>query len=127
MFLKGLQNKLMRQVNLVRIGQKYLNKPGSITLIGGILNIHPILQGTSAAMVNGALDSFVKAASKELKKHRINLVSPTVFQESMNKFASFFEGYQPVKVAEAAEAYLACIEGTCKGEILRVGYTLTSI
>ena len=49
----GLKSKLMGQVNLVRIGQNYLNPGGSFTLSTGILADYPVVLTTSAAMVNG--------------------------------------------------------------------------
>ena len=66
-FYIGLRSKLMGQVNLVRIGQDYLNTGGSFTLTTGILADYPVVMTTSAAMVNGAIHSFFKAASLELK------------------------------------------------------------
>src|SRR5579871_3917793 len=54
----GLRDKLMGQVNLAQIGTEYLNDGGSITLITGILAEHPIRQGASASLVNGALEAF---------------------------------------------------------------------
>ena len=61
-FYIGLRSKLMGQVNLVRVGQDYLNSGGSFTLTTGILADHPVALTKSAAMVNGAIHSFVKAA-----------------------------------------------------------------
>jgi len=46
-----LKSKLMGQVNLVRIGQHYLNPMGSITLSTGILADDPVIKTASAAMV----------------------------------------------------------------------------
>ena len=63
----GLRSKLMGQVNLVRIGQDYLNIGGSFTLTTGILADYPVVMTTSAAMVNGGIHSFVKAVALELK------------------------------------------------------------
>ena len=59
----GLNSKLMGQVNLVRIGKDYLNDGGSITLSTGILADHPVAMTASAAMVNGGVHSFAKAAA----------------------------------------------------------------
>ena len=76
-FQIGLKSKLMGQVNLVRLGQNYLNAGGSFTLTTGILADHPVLQTTSAALVNGGIHGFVKASSLELINGiRINVVSP---------------------------------------------------
>ncbi|MGB5274832.1 MAG: short chain dehydrogenase, partial [Flavobacteriaceae bacterium] len=75
-FYIGLKSKLMGQVNLVRIGQDYLETGGSFTLTTGMLADYPVVMTTSAAMVNGGIHSFVKAAALELKnEHRINVVS----------------------------------------------------
>jgi len=46
-FYIGLRSKLMGQVNLVKIGQKYLNIGGSFTLTTGILADHPVELTTS--------------------------------------------------------------------------------
>ncbi|OJX94193.1 MAG: short chain dehydrogenase, partial [Legionella sp. 40-6] len=79
----GLNNKLMGQVNLVTIGLNYVHDQGSFTLTSGIINRDPIRCGASAAMVNGAIDSFVTAAAIEMPRRlRINAVSPTVVTES---------------------------------------------
>jgi len=56
----GIKSKLMGQVNLVRIGQNYLNPKGSITLSTGILADDPVMKTASAAMVNGGIHSFAR-------------------------------------------------------------------
>ena len=53
-FRKGLDDKLMGQINLTLIGQHLLNDNGSITLTSGVLDRDPIRQGANAAAVNGA-------------------------------------------------------------------------
>ena len=67
-FYIGIKSKLMGQVNLVRIGQNYLNPNGSITLSTGILADDPVVKTTSAAMVNGGIHSFVMAVALEMEK-----------------------------------------------------------
>lgn len=119
----GLKNKLMGQVNVVLIGQQYLNDGGSFTLTSGILNHDPIRLASSSAMVNGALDAFVKSAAIELPRGiRINTVSPTVLVESMNKFTDYFRGFLPVAAAQVALAYSKSVEGAQTGQVYRVGY-----
>ncbi len=119
----GLNDKLMGQVNTVLIGTEYLNNGGSFTLTSGILNVDPILTGSSAAMVNGALEGFVRAAAIELPRGlRVNAVSPTVIAESMPKYAPFFRGFPPVPAALAALAYSKSTEGLQTGQVYRVGY-----
>jgi len=58
----GLNDKLMGQVNLVLAGQHVINDGGSFTLISGVLSDDPIRWGSSASMVNAAIDAFVHAA-----------------------------------------------------------------
>lgn len=118
----GLKNKLMGQVNVVLIGRKHVNPQGSFTLTSGILNHDPIVYGSSAAMVNGALEGFVKSAAIELPQaQRINVVSPTVLVEAMENYAPYFRGFRPVSAAEVALAYSKSVEGAQTGQVYRVG------
>jgi NAD(P)-dependent dehydrogenase (short-subunit alcohol dehydrogenase family) len=117
----GLADKLMGQVNLSLLAAEYLRDGGSITLTGGILSDHPIRQGASASLVNGALEAFVRAAAIELPRGiRINLVSPTVLVEAMHAYAPYFRGFEPVPAARAALAYSRSVEGAETGKIHRV-------
>lgn len=117
----GLANKLMGQVNLALAARDRLNDEGSITLIAGVLAEQPIVAGSSASMVNGALESFVRAAAIELPRGlRINAVSPTVFVESMEGYGPFFRGFEAVPVARAALAFSRSIEGRETGKVYKV-------
>jgi NAD(P)-dependent dehydrogenase (short-subunit alcohol dehydrogenase family) len=117
----GLANKLMGQVNLALAARDKLKDGGSITLITGILADQPIVAGSSASMVNGALEAFVRAAAIELPRGlRINAVSPTVFEESMGAYGPFFRGFEPTPVARAALAYSRSVEGRETGKVYRV-------
>lgn len=119
----GLKNKLMGQVNLVLCGLPYINDKGSFTLTSGILNHDPIYGGSSAAIVNGALDGFVKSASIEMPRGvRINIISPTVLTESLNKYANYFRGFVSVDAKNVALAYSKSVEGAQTGQVYRVGY-----
>ncbi len=113
----GLNSKLMGQVNVVLAGMKYLNDRGSFTLISGVLSRDPIQYGSSASMVNGAVDAFVKSAALELPRGlRINSVSPTVITESMEDYAAYFRGFESVPAARAALAYSKSVEGLQTGQ-----------
>jgi NAD(P)-dependent dehydrogenase (short-subunit alcohol dehydrogenase family) len=117
----GLRDKLMGQVNLALIGHEYLNDGGSITLITGILAEQPIRQGSSASMVNGAIEAFVRAAAVELPRGlRINAVSPNVFAESMPGYAPYFRGFEAIPVARAALAFSRSVEGAQSGQVYKV-------
>jgi NAD(P)-dependent dehydrogenase (short-subunit alcohol dehydrogenase family) len=117
----GLVNKLMGQVNLTLAARDVLRDGGSITLISGVLADEPIVAGSSASMVNGALESFARAAAIELPRGlRINVVSPTVFEESMEGYGPFFRGFDPVPVLRAARAFSRSIEGRQTGQVYKV-------
>jgi NAD(P)-dependent dehydrogenase (short-subunit alcohol dehydrogenase family) len=117
----GLESKLMGQVKLTRAAIPYLNEGGSITLISGILSEEPINWGSSATTINGAIEHFAKAAACELPKGlRINVVSPTLLTESMDKYAAFFPGFEPVPAARVALAYQKSVLGVQTGQVFRV-------
>lgn len=118
----GVVNKLMGQINLALAARPVLRDGGSITLISGILAHVSIPGGSSAAMVNCALEGFVRSAACELPRGlRINLVSPTVFTESMADYGPFFRGFEPVPVAKAALAFSRSVEGVQTGQVFHVG------
>jgi NAD(P)-dependent dehydrogenase (short-subunit alcohol dehydrogenase family) len=117
----GIDDKLMGQVNLVIAGQTALADGGSITLTTGILARDPIRYGASASLVNGAIESFVRAAALELPRGlRINAVSPTVLEESMGGYAPYFRGYKPRPAADAALAFAKSVEGAQTGQVFEV-------
>ncbi len=117
----GLRSKLMGQVNLVRIGQDYLNAGGSFTLTTGILADHPVVMTTSAAMVNGGIHSFVKAAALELKDGiRINAVSSGLVEDAVEKYEAYFPGHNPIPMKKVINGYVKSVEGKSTGEIIRM-------
>ncbi len=121
-FALGLQDKLMGQVNLLLIGREFANDGASFTFTTGILSHDPIRTGSSAALVNGALDSFVRAAAIELPRGlRVNSVSPNVLVEAMDSYAPYFRGFKPVPGADVALAYAKSVEGLQTGQTFHVG------
>ncbi len=120
-FYIGLKSKLMGQVNTVRIGQEYLNSGGSFTLTTGILADHPVVMTTSAAMVNGAIHSFVEAATLELKNElRINVVSSGLVEDAVEKYEAYFPGHNPIPMQKVINGYVRSVEGKGTGEIIKM-------
>ena len=120
-FYIGIKSKLMGQVNLVRIGNKYLKDNGSITLTTGILADEPVDMTTSAAMVNGAIQSFTKAVALEMKKGiRVNCVSADLVEDSYEKYKDYFPGNTPVPMNKVVDGYVKCILGKSNGSILKI-------
>ena len=117
----SFRSKLLGQINLVQQAIPYIRENGSFTLISGILGKEQIFSGTIAATVNSALEGFVKAAACELPKNlRINLVSPTLLEDSITTFGSYFPGFSPVSGARVAQAFKKYIMGVQSGQIIEV-------
>lgn len=120
-FYIGIKNKLMGQVNLVRIGKDYMNPGGSFTLSTGILADHPVFMTTSPAMVNGAIHSFVKAACLELKNSlRINVVSSGLVEDAVDHYEAYFPGHNPIPMKKVINGFVKSVEGAGTGEIIRM-------
>ena len=117
----GLRSKLMGQVNLVRLGKKYINAGGSITLTTGILADDPVPMTSSAAMVNGALHSFVKAAVLDIKENiRVNVVASGLVEDAVAKYKDYFPGHHPIPMDKMLRGYIRSVEGKGSGEIIRI-------
>ncbi len=117
----GFKSKLMGQVNLVRIGQNYLNPKGSITLTTGILADDPVIKTASAAMVNGAIHSFVKAVVLEIENGiRVNVVSAGMVEDAYEKYEAHFPGHNPVPMKKVVNGYIRSVMGKDTGRIIKI-------
>ncbi|MBF7997008.1 short chain dehydrogenase [Rahnella laticis] len=120
-FNTGLQDKLLGQVRIALIGKAFLHDGGSITLTSGIVADEPIRQGANATAVNAAVEGFVRAAAIELPRGlRINGVSPTVVEESLEGYGPFFPGFEAAPAVRVAKAYVRSVEGAQTGRIYKV-------
>ena len=119
-FYIGIRSKLMGQVNLVRLGREYLNPGGSFTLSTGILGEHPVKMTTSAAMVNGAVHSFVKAAALELPPLRINVVASGLVEDAVDHYQAYFPGHNPIPMWKVVNGFVKAVQGANTGEIIRI-------
>jgi len=119
-FRVGIDSKLMGQINLVLIGQHYINPKGSFTLTSGILSEDPIVLGANLSAVNGALEAFVRAAAIELTNNvRINAISPGVVEDSPG-FFPYFQGHIPVTMERVTQAYVKSALGALTGQVIKV-------
>lgn len=119
-FRKGIDNKLMGQVNLVLVGQHYINPNGSFTLTSGTLSGDPIKMGVNLSTVNGAINSFVIGAAVDLDNGiRINAVSPGVVEDSPEYFDAF-PGHIPVAIDKVVAAYVKSVLGAGTGQVIAV-------
>ncbi len=113
----GLSNKLMGQVNLVRIGRQFINDRGSFTLTSGVLSQEPMKGSASISMVNAGLEGFVRAAALELPRGiRVNVVSPPWVTETL--IALKMDPSLGMPAITVAQAYLASIEGAATGQTI---------
>lgn len=111
----SIRNKLMGQVNLVRLGLEAVRPGGSFTLTSGTLSMKPTPTGAAASLTGGALESWVRAAALELQgRYRVNAVSPGWVRETMVKL-----GMDPspgVPAAELARTYVKAVTGRMTGQ-----------
>lgn len=116
-FEVGLTNKLMGQVNLVRLGLRYLNDGGSFTLTSGVLSQEPMPGGSAISLVNSGVEGFVRGAAIELPRGlRINVVSPPWIKETME--AMGMDSTHGLPAAVCAKAYVDSVEGSANGQTL---------
>ncbi|CAN5212121.1 short chain dehydrogenase [soil metagenome] len=118
-FRKGVEGKMMGQINLVLIGQHYINPKGSFTLITGALTHDPQLNFANASAANGAVEGFVRAAAIELENGvRINAVSPTVIENSPHYFP-YFPGDIPVTMHQLEFGFRKSVFGANTGQVIK--------
>jgi len=118
-FSVGINHKLMGQVNLVRLALRHITGKGSITITTGLLAREPGPGTVPTAMVNAALEGFVRAAALDrVKNIRINAVSPIFVTQTAKKMGMGSAG--TMSAIETARAYQACVEGDMTGQVLDV-------
>ncbi|MEX1350094.1 MAG: short chain dehydrogenase [Desulfobacterales bacterium] len=109
-FMFSINNKLMGQVNLVWIAQQHVSPNGSIPLTTGLLAREPWPGTVPTAMVNAALEGFVRAAALDASNGiRINAVSPIFVTETATKMSMDKAG--TMSAIETAKAYQSCLAG----------------
>lgn len=118
-FLFSFRNKLMGQVNLVRIGRSYIADNGSFTLTSGVLAKAPMPGSSAISLVNAGLEAFVRAAQLELERGvRVNAVSPVWVRETL--LAMGRTEAEGMPAALVALAYVASVTGSMTGSVLDV-------
>lgn len=116
-FQFSLANKLMGQVNLVRVGLPYINDNGSFTLTSGVLTTEPMPGSAAISLVNAGLEGFMRAAALEAPRGiRVNVVSPPWVTETLAAMGRDVSRGMPA--ARVAAAYLEAVESQRTGEVL---------
>jgi NAD(P)-dependent dehydrogenase (short-subunit alcohol dehydrogenase family) len=116
-FQFSLSNKLMGQVNLVRVGMTQIRDNGSFTLTSGVLSQEPTRGSTAISLVNSGLEGFVRAAALEMPRGvRINVISPPWVSETLEAMGRDADAGMPA--AQVAGAYVESVEGSENGEVI---------
>lgn len=116
-FQVTLSNKLMGQVNLVRVGLSYIADNGSFTLTSGVFANEPMPGSVAISLVNAGLEGFTRATALELPRgNRINVVSPPSVSETLEAMGQ--DGAGGLPAAKVATAYVESVESQRTGEVL---------
>jgi NAD(P)-dependent dehydrogenase (short-subunit alcohol dehydrogenase family) len=110
-------NKLMGQVNVVRIGAQFVRDGGSLTVTSGVLASEPMPGSGAISLVNAGLEGFVRAAALELPRGvRVNVVSPPWVSETLVALGR--DGSSGMPAAAVAAAYVGSAEGRETGKVI---------
>lgn len=117
-FAKCLGDKLMGQVNIVRVGSQHVRAGGSITITSGVLAQEPMPGAAAISLVNAGLEGFGRGAALELSsdKVRVNVVSPPWVTETL--VALKMDPSHGLPAAEVAKAYVKSVEGDATGQTI---------
>jgi NAD(P)-dependent dehydrogenase (short-subunit alcohol dehydrogenase family) len=113
----SLRNKLLGQVNLVRLGWDHVRDGGSFTLTSGVLSRAPMPGSAAVSLVNAGIEGFVRAAALEAPRGiRVNVVSPPWVDETLAAYG--MKGVPGLPAAEVAKTYVRSVTGDETGAVL---------
>jgi NAD(P)-dependent dehydrogenase (short-subunit alcohol dehydrogenase family) len=115
-FAFSLSNKLMGQVNVIRVAKDKVKDGGSITVTSGTAATKPQPGGAAASLVNAGLEGFVRAAALEMERGvRVNAVSPPWVKETLR--AMKMDESPGLASVDVAKAYVVAVEGKENGMV----------
>jgi NAD(P)-dependent dehydrogenase (short-subunit alcohol dehydrogenase family) len=116
-FRLGFSNKLLGQINLVRLGLLTVRDGGSFTLTSGVLASEPVPGSAAISPVNAGVEAFVRAAALEMTRGvRINVVSPPWVAETLTAMGMDPSAGLPAN--RLAKVYAGCVEGKQNGQVI---------
>src|SRR5438105_4834558 len=116
-FTFSLENKLMGQVNLVRLGFPSVRDGGSFTLTSGVLARTAMSGSAAVSLVNAGVEGFARAAALEAPRGiRVNVVSPPWVTETLRALG--MDPAQGLPAATVARSYVESVAGSQTGATL---------
>lgn len=114
----SIADKLMGNVNLVRFGIEHMEDQGVFVITGGLWSQKPPPGAVAIATLNGALESFARAAARDLPRGiRLVTISPPWIDESARKMGQ--RGL--LSAADNARAYVEAVQGRATAEVIYPG------
>lgn len=114
----GVRSKLLGQLEAALAALRLLPDNGSITLTSGVLADKPIPSTAGVAFVNGAINSFVRAAALEMSDgRRINAVSPGWIKETMERMG--MDSSSGMAAKDVAQMFLKSVQGDANGAVIQ--------
>ena len=116
-FRFSLDNKLMGQVNLVRLGFPSVGDQGSFTLTSGILARVPMIGSAVISLVNAGVEGFGRVAALEAPRGiRVNVVSPPWVTETLEALG--MDKTLGLPATTVARAYVRSVTGWETGAVI---------
>jgi NAD(P)-dependent dehydrogenase (short-subunit alcohol dehydrogenase family) len=117
-FRFSLDNKLMGQVSIVRLGFEHVQDGGSFTLTAGSLAQEPMPGSAAISLVNAGIEGFARAAALEAPRRiRVNAISPPWVTETLQALKMDLPDGLPAAVV--ARSYVRSVTGTDSGSVLK--------
>lgn len=113
---KGIDNKMMGQINTIRYGEQYVNDGGAIVLSTGVLAQYPMAGGGLVTAINIAVEGAIKAVAVENDRIRVNAVSPGWVSETLAAMGMDTTAGMPA--IEIAQYYVDLIDNSTSGDIV---------
>ena len=113
----SLANKLMGQINVVRLGANRVRHGGAITLTSGLAAQYPAPGSAIITTVNAAVEAFVRAVAAEpvMMTTRVNAVSPGWVAETLQAMGRDPAGGIPAR--DVAEVFLRQLQEGASGSV----------
>jgi NADP-dependent 3-hydroxy acid dehydrogenase YdfG len=112
----SLANKLMRQINVVRLGANRVRRGGAITLTSGLAAQYPAPGSAIITTVNAAIEAFVRAAAEPAITERVNAVSPGWVAETLQAMGRDTAGEIPAR--DVAQVFVRQLREGASGSVV---------